>query len=62
MERLQIKKPDSAKSGSFDSSNKSDSILRLERLKNNSIQLFNAGAIPRDWVVSIAVIVSGVRP
>jgi len=56
-----IKKP-SGKLGSFDSNNKQVSILRLERLKNNSIKLFNSGAIPHDWVVSIAVIVSGVRP
>lgn len=56
----QIKKPDSAKSGSFDINNKADSILRLEHLKNNSIELFNAGYIPRDWVLSIAAIVTGV--
>jgi hypothetical protein len=53
-----IKKPDSAKSGSLNKT--TDQSLRLERLKNNSIQLFNAGYIPKDWVLSIAVIVTGV--
>ncbi|APB98823.1 hypothetical protein [Polynucleobacter asymbioticus] len=56
-----IKKTDSGKSAFFDINNKGDSILRLERLKRNSIQLFNAGYIPRDWLVSIAVIIAGAR-
>lgn len=59
MERPSTKKP-SGKDGSFEINNKQDSILRLERLKNNSIELFNAGYIPKDWVLSIAVIVTGV--
>ena len=56
-----IKKTDSGKSASFDINNKQNLILRLDRLKRNSIQLFNAGCIPRDWLVSIAVIISGAK-
>jgi hypothetical protein len=56
-----IKKPVSAKTGSFDINNKQDLILRLARLKNNSILFCNLGYIPKEWLVSIAVIIAGVR-
>lgn len=56
-----IKKPDSAKSGSFDSNNKDDLIIRKERLTRNSILFHKLGWIPRDWVSQIAVIVAGAK-